>query len=944
MANFHNKLVLNKYLLSHFGVLGFEALAKHLRESPLEDYTENGNTKFLQRIKNHFESSLTNLTAQQLQEYDENIVKHTQEISYNRKEDIKWKYFQYLSLLFTEIYLDQYFNNRVKLLKNLNDFIDTYNDAFGDYSNLDKGNFIAEKYTEKDLNKLAFWNATGSGKTLLMHINIKQYLFYAKKYNQDNCNKIILITPNEGLSQQHLGEFELSNMDAKIFSKQSTDGIFKGKDIEVLEITKLAEEDGDKTVAVDSFETNNLVLIDEGHRGQSGDKWKMYRDQLSETGFAFEYSATFGQAISASKAKDKKLLEQEYAKSMLFDYSYKFFFNDGYGKNYKILNLKETEENNYVRRYFTANLLSFYQQTLIFKQKENLVKQFLLEKPLWIFVGGTVTKNVGKKDISDIIHIISLLQTFIKNDQQAIEDINAILNDEAGLLDDKGNSIFYGSFNYLINENITPQDIYRDIYEKIFNSNITGANLYVDNLKGADGELGIRVGDADYFGVINVGDEGKLYKLLQENNILGTDLDFKGSLFHDINEQDSKINLLIGSKKFSEGWSSWRVSSMGLMNVGKSEGSQIIQLFGRGVRLRGYKFSLKRSTGLDEYQKPNNIRDLKKYILPLETLNIFGIKADYMEQFKKFLEEEGLPKNDSTWINIEIPTKIDTSFLESKLKTIRVKEKANFKNNVKIDLALDECFYRSNKTIIDWYPKVQAIQGDKAKGIILQKNESVFKKEHLVFINWTKVFFELQDFKSQKRMSNLNIIIDNIKAMFDNSDWYAILIPEKDMECKHFSQTEVWQNIVISLLKRYMEKFYANHKNRYNSDNVETKILEVSDDNFIQKFDVSLNIEGDYETIQSKIEQLQEQLRTNSFDDNFKIRPNFIAINNKQHLYQPLMYIDDKNYTDFVTIKPDVLNKSEKDFVEDIKNFYDDNLDYFNDKKLFLLRNQSRKG
>ena len=49
---------------------------------------------------------------------------------------------------------------------------------------------------------------------------------------------------------------------------------------------------------------------------------------------------------------------------------------------------------------------------------------------------------------------------------------------------------------------------------------------------------------------------------------------------------NSSINILIGSKKFSEGWNCWRVSTMGLMNIGQSEGSEIIQLFGRGVRLK----------------------------------------------------------------------------------------------------------------------------------------------------------------------------------------------------------------------------------------------------------------------------------------------------------------------------------------------------------------------
>ena len=37
-------------------------------------------------------------------------------------------------------------------------------------------------------------------------------------------------------------------------------------------MNKLKEEGKVKTVSVDSFEQNNLVLVDEGHRGLSGDE------------------------------------------------------------------------------------------------------------------------------------------------------------------------------------------------------------------------------------------------------------------------------------------------------------------------------------------------------------------------------------------------------------------------------------------------------------------------------------------------------------------------------------------------------------------------------------------------------------------------------------------------------------------------------------------------
>ena len=59
-------------------------------------------------------------------------------------------------------------------------------------------------YTADSLNKLAFMCATGSGKTLIMHANILQFQHYfkrAQEYNKSlTLNKIILLTPNEGLS------------------------------------------------------------------------------------------------------------------------------------------------------------------------------------------------------------------------------------------------------------------------------------------------------------------------------------------------------------------------------------------------------------------------------------------------------------------------------------------------------------------------------------------------------------------------------------------------------------------------------------------------------------------------------------------------------------------------------------------------------------------------
>ena len=81
--------------------------------------------------------------------------------------------------------------------------------------------------------------------------------------------------------------------------------------MEIIDIHKLKEEMGEKTVAIDSFEGDNLVLVDEGHRGASGKDWMDKRNKLSANGFSFEYSATFGQAVAGNTG-----LSEEYAQAV----------------------------------------------------------------------------------------------------------------------------------------------------------------------------------------------------------------------------------------------------------------------------------------------------------------------------------------------------------------------------------------------------------------------------------------------------------------------------------------------------------------------------------------------------------------------------------------------------------------------------------------------------
>lgn len=937
MTKLSSALVLNKYILHLFGVKDLEALSENLKDAALEGYDENNVSHFYHTLINRFYSN-SNLPKELLYQYDQNIYSHTRTISQHRSEPIKWKYFQYLALLFTEIYLDKYFSGAEKLKQELNNYLQNiFLKERQSYKELQP--FLLTN-DENDLNKIAYWNATGSGKTLLMHINIIQYRYYLDKHSrQKELNRIIVLTPNDGLSQQHLKEFQESGLEAELFAKNGG-SLFRGNKIEIIDIHKLEEQGGEKTVAVDSFESNNLVLVDEGHRGSSGDTWKDKRNRLCENGFSFEYSATFGQSVSAVPGNKQKALLDEYGKATLFDYSYRYFYHDGYGKDYLILNINETWNEGYVNLYLTACLLSFFEQLKAYKNNIKVFEPFLIDKPLAIFVGSKVTavRTENKQQVSDVVFVLKFIEGFVRDSESSIRNIQRLLQNEDGLTDQQGHSIFRNSFKYLRSQKLQAQECYEQLLREIFNAEVKGALLHIDNLKGQEGEIGLRIGNADYFGVINVGDDKKLVDLCEKENMNVDEKEFSSSLFHSINKKDSKINILIGSKKFSEGWSSWRVSMMGLMNIGKGEGSEIIQLFGRGVRLKGYKFSLKRSSALDYTIKPDNI---PQWLPILETLNIFGINAKYMEQFKEYLEEEGLPKdNNMEEYIIEILPTIE-GLSEKKLKYVRVKEGVDFKKSETVDLLLKE---KNPFVYLDWYPKVQYRSSSKdGLSAVISTEEGKLEGQQLAFINWDEIYFELQKFKNERSWYNLNISKEEMKKILYAKDWYVLEIPSAELSIYNFEQVRIWQELATALLKQFCERLYNIQKSVFLNKHLETATLDKSHPNFQDEY--RLMVKKSETTLIEKIQELKQKLATKFFKQTFQITNDFEAIYYGNHLYAPLLYLDkNKIKDDAVQISPVALNKGERNFVNDLKRFHELSSECFNGKELYLLRNISKKG
>ena len=957
--SFDEQLILFKFFLDQLGLADISSL-KHLNSKEYEGISDDGHTKFLLDIVNR---GGMKLSKDKLFLYDENIQRHTKRIG-EKRGGIVWKYFQYVSLLFTEMYLDAYFSDKDSLCEKLNKFLAAQKaERMLECKDLDFSDFSAEK-----LNKLAFMCATGSGKTLLMHVHILQFAHYFKAARRVNSklslNKIIVLTPNEGLSRQHLDELKQSSIPAAIFQKDG--GIApQSEDVLIIDINKLEEEGKVKTVSVGSFESNNLVLVDEGHRGLAGDIWYDFRTRLSSDGFSFEYSATFKQALKASsKKKEERQLMEDYGKSIIMDYSYKYFYNDGYGKDYRIFNLKTDEQGKVLNPeqenlYLAGCLLSFYQQLKVYDLNQNDLKKFSIEKPLLVFVGNRVVSTNSKEDLTDIQKVLEFIDSFVRNSARAAGWIYAILNSSTGLMDKYGNELFTQTFNNLkdiwghsIDQERIEKELIPDILKLMFNADSVSdePRLHLENLKQNLGEIGLKIGNSDkYFGVINVGDAAGLCNACSKKGMVVDSIEMPmESLFQTIKAKNSPVNVLIGSRKFTEGWNSWRVSTMGLINFAKSEGSQAIQLFGRGVRLKGYEGCLKRSSMVKESNPP-------KYIGCLEMLTIFGVKANYMDDFRKYLEQEGVKPND---LILEFHMPVLSRYNKAKtkkLKTIRLQKDKNFKKQAR-RLILDapsEDFKRyllRNKIVVDCRSKIESIDSYGSIGNVdATGSENVLPEAVLGLLNYGRMFDELEVFKNEKNYFNICLVQSNLKNILAVPDWYGLLIPVKQLELDSFRKLDTMTDFAIMVLKSYMDKFFKFERERWESQYLEYGELESEDNNFVSDYSITYTVDNPQNQGYKELETLINELKANlNKFDGMEVRKRslygdqMVFFDFKNHLYAPLIYLKSSNLG--IKVSPVNLNDGEKDFVNMLIDYAEAKRDVFEDKSLFLLRNKSKVG
>ncbi|WP_033959057.1 DEAD/DEAH box helicase family protein [Psychroserpens jangbogonensis] len=802
----------------------------------------------------------------------------------NQEQEVNLRYYQILALYFTELYL----------------------------AKKDEHDFVFSKES------LAYWMATGSGKTIIMHLNIFQYIAHCKNFRDF---EIIMTTPGVNLIDQH--ERELTPFVEFLNTK------YRNTVRLTIDTTAaLLNKPNDFFDFPESKSYRRLILVDEAHIGLSttgntgtDGAFMTLRKRLNiENSFLFEYSATFHN-ISGD-------LEKDYEKSIVYDYNYNLFYKDGYGKDYYFQQvgddvLEKSFDDNLHRNLSVINEkidlwhhIDYSVQKDIFKASQHP------DKPLIAFMGNTV----NNKDKS------------AKNEDPEVSDITNIVNFLADLSDEQ-----------------------KVTYKYLFNEEFTGKLTLTRNPE-TDDEILISYGNGGYWGIVNVGNGAKFINDLENDNIIKNPRDkvivsnIERYSFKNIDSQNSPINVLIGSRKFAEGWNCFRVSVIGLINLGSSKGNKIIQIFGRGVRIKGLKNNGKRTfpEHNEDYFKLKNTKEEDK-LRKIETLTVFSLKKSYLETFtgavnkeleiiKKYEIEVNpsiIKLNDNTEIKFEEFRKRIPIFKLSKVEIAQRRVALLSNNSFKVQ------FYQNgvskDDTVNNFSINLDYRPDRNKEGVNIKGELSNFLKDYSVFINLNK----LQNIISEFQEDNGLYLNTNSKQLSIN-DVLTFITEIKYKSSLDTTNVELIGNLVtqvtVDFLKKLKNKvnWYINNSNYEYEEPLNQSTVKLKGD-FIDKYYIIKTIESTKEsrgkTTFKKQKEIDEEVT--AFENEIDAIAESLKIDTiGNHIYNPLLR-EVRNNVDGekdLKITPDKLNAGEKKFIQDASNYFNDNKD-FKEYEIYLMRN-----
>ncbi|GHR84018.1 helicase [Helicobacter pylori] len=553
---------------------------------------------------------------------------------------------------------------------------------------------------ENFINRLAFYMATGSGKTIVI-IKLVELLSVAMGMGLIPKKNIMFFSTNENLIKQFEKEIEKYNRGKDYFkqidfkslkSVTNKDFYHAPKDSFIKQIALFYyradlmndEESKENLLNYKDYWDNgeNYVILDEAHKGnKSESKRQAIFSLLSLKGFLFNFSATF--------TEESDLI------TSVYNLSVGEWVKLGYGKESVLLKknnlsaFKELKDLN-DREKEIALLKALL---LLGMQKRYKTEGYFHDPLMLVFTHSVNVKN------SDAEIFFKTLARVIENDDgsdfvKAKEDLLEELKDPEFLFsDDKDKGYKVNVFK----ESLKSMD-FKGLKEEVFYAS-NGHIEVIINPKNNQ-EIAFKLNTSDkVFCLIRIGDITEwICEKLKSVKVVSKNLSFKEeSYFSQIDK--SSINILVGSRTFDTGWDSTRPSVILFLNIGLDDDAKklVKQSFGRGVRIESVKNQRQRLAYLDIDEAIKE--KLKPNAAMLETLFVIPTNHASLEAILKFQKEsENRSENRGSWREIKLektPIKHDLfvpCYRKEPTSILKIPESASFKMSEKNFKDLKEYF------------------------------------------------------------------------------------------------------------------------------------------------------------------------------------------------------------------------------------------------------------
>ncbi|WP_120835814.1 DEAD/DEAH box helicase family protein [Helicobacter pylori] len=565
-----------------------------------------------------------------------------------------------------------------------------------------KSHFKVENHCvsfENFINRLAFYMATGSGKTIVI-IKLVELLSVAIRMGLIPKKNIMFFSANENLIKQFEKEIEKYNR-GKDFSKQIdfknlkevTHKDFHRAPKDFFEKIALFyyradlmndEESKENLLNYKDYWDNgeNYVILDEAHKGnKSESKRQAIFSLLSLKGFLFNFSATF--------TEESDLI------TSVYNLSVGEWVKLGYGKESVLLkknnlnafkDLKDLNDREKEIALLKALLL-------LGMQKRYQTEGYFYDPLMLVFTHSVNVKN------SDAEIFFKTLARVIEND-----DGNDFSKAKDDLLEEIKDPEFLFSTNKdkdykvkVFKEGLKSMD-FKGLKEEVFYAS-NGHIEVIINPKNNQ-EIAFKLNTSDkVFCLIKIGDITEwICEKLKSVKVVSKNLSFKEeSYFSQIDR--SSINILVGSRTFETGWDSTRPSVILFLNIGLDDDAKklVKQSFGRGVRIESVKNQRQRLAYLDIDEAIK--KDLKPNAAMLETLFVIPTNHASLEAILKIQKEsENRGENRGSWREIKLektPIKHDLfvpCYRKEPTSILKISPNASFKMSEKNFKDLKEYF------------------------------------------------------------------------------------------------------------------------------------------------------------------------------------------------------------------------------------------------------------